>query len=807
MTEGGAPQPDWIPERSLRRLNPGLIDDPAVIRNLLSRVKEAGLELRRGTNRAAVPEKASIVALADDRFLASLRNFETRNRRQVFLNFVLDGVRYFFAAKMIAKSRDHLELEFPRAIYRAERRDRPRELSTRPLTVLVDEQGEVLARQTDRSDDGIGLVFESGVALSPGQSVQLRDVEPGVKGSSFAEVRHVAERDVSGRWRRVGLLLTPDRRDEAFTWIAVPRFSHVQSRSEPAEQNSRVVAFQDKSGETLRAIVDIVGDPAVAAFAVIPPAWGRTKESTVGLAETLLSTFGEARESLVVVRFDGIRKRGESSNDPGCLPPLSENRHYTFSQGVRDIHSTVDFLEREYGARPGSIYLLTFSIAAVEGRRAIADDPRRRIGGWVSIVGAPDPQSMIRVVSGGVDYFAGAAHGLSFGQQYIQGLLLDVDHATADAIASRLAFLADARRDMSTIDVPVTWIAGSDDAWTSLERVQHMMSVGDTSRRRLLKVSTGHQLRSSDEAMETFALVAVEFGRMALGRRVEPIWPNRRELRRKRLTERARLKQREVDLQRFWRDYVVGREHDVGIEIVSSTEAFRSFMRTQIRCLELRGGEEVLDLGSGAGAFPVELGDTPDLGQMSVVAVDFVVEGLRRARKRVREGHCGAHSYNYVQANLQVHEAGASLPFASGSADAVLASLVINYLGDPSGFLREVARVLRPGGNAVISGMKPDADISKICVAGVTELRSGSARAVWTHEEMPSLDGPLQEFISSGARLLDLEEDGKFTFWPQDEFLSLVPRDLFKVSSVVLGYGDPPQALILVLERTRALSG
>lgn len=797
-----APQPDWIPEGSLRRLNPALIESAGEIRSLLARAKAAGVELRRGTNRAAYPEVAKILSVRQDDFVVSLSNFEDTRREQVFLNADVDGVRYFFACRLLSRSTNRLVLRIPRIVYRWERRDRQRKPTRCAVRIQLTDGRVISALQTNRSDDGLGLELAQGVDLSKGQSVRVFGQAPG-DGHEFAEVRHLADRDRSGKWRRVGLLLTHGPRNP-IPDVNAPSGPVVSPRRQPVVVvESRSVAFENHRGETIRAIVDSVGDPQSAVFAVIPPAWGRTKESTLALSETVLATFAAAGESAVVVRFDGIRKRGQSFNEPDCLPPISENRRYTFSQGVRDIEATLEFLESEYRTRPGSIFLVTLSIAAVEGRRAIALDEGRRIGGWISIVGAVDPQSMIRVVSGGVDYFAGAADGLRFGQQYIQGLLLDVDGATRDAIDSGLAFLADARRDMARIQVPTTWIAGRDDAWTDLERVRDIMSIGDISRRRLLHVATGHQLRTSEEAMRTFALVAEELSELAIGRRLQAVRPDREELRQKRAAERRRLGVDEIDLKAFWRDYLVGRQHDLGIEIVCSTRAFRSFMRAQLECLALRAGDRVLDVGSGAGALPVELGEAVGLDGLFVTEADYVIEGLRRARRRIREGAGGGHAYSYVVASAEIGRQRAHLPFADSSMNAVLASLLINYVKNPHALIQELARVLRTGGRAVISGMKPDADVSKICVAGVAELRAGGVRSIWSEDEMASLDGPLQEFISSGARLLDLEERGVFTFRPAAELRALVPRRLFKISAVKLAYGNPPQAIILVLERNR----
>src|SRR5262249_38528400 len=180
--------------------------------------------------------------------------------------------------------------------------------------------------------------------------------------------------------------------------------------------------------------------------------------------------------------------------------PGSEYHRFTFSQGIRDIQATLDFVYESPRFKPSTVVVVTFSAASVDGRRAVAVESSKRIGGWISVVGAPDLQSAMRVVSGGGDFLGGFERGIRFGMQEVQGVTVDIDHAAAGAIEHGLAFLEDGRMDMAAIDVPVSWIYGQFDAWMDLQRVRALMSVGETSKRRLMSVPTGHQLRSSREA-------------------------------------------------------------------------------------------------------------------------------------------------------------------------------------------------------------------------------------------------------------------------------------------------------------------
>jgi len=162
-----------------------------------------------------------------------------------------------------------------------------------------------------------------------------------------------------------------------------------------------------------------------------------------------VETFEKAKESVIVIRYDGVRRRGESYNERECCFPGREHHRFTFSQGVRDIQATLDLLDTP-DFRPSKTVLVTFSAAAIEGRRAVALEPDR-ISGWISVVGAADLQSAMRVVSGGVDYLGGAERGVSFGIQEVQGVSVNMDFAAKDAIANGLAFVEEARQDMAQI--------------------------------------------------------------------------------------------------------------------------------------------------------------------------------------------------------------------------------------------------------------------------------------------------------------------------------------------------------------------
>jgi ubiquinone/menaquinone biosynthesis C-methylase UbiE len=532
---------------------------------------------------------------------------------------------------------------------------------------------------------------------------------------------------------------------------------------------------------------------------VIPPAWGRTKETLLPLAATITAMFDAAGEAVSVVRFDGIRKRGESYNDPSCRRQGAEHHRFTFSQGIRDIHAVVGGLRGLVQFRDSKIILVTFSAASIDGRRAIATDSAG-ISGWVSVVGSADLQSMMRVVSGGVDYVAGVEQGLEFGLQEILGVEVDIGLAGKDALRERIAFLEDACRDLQGLTIPISWIHGRFDAWMDLERARLLLASGDPSNRRLIIVPTGHQLRTSREALEVFQLVAAEIGRMALGREISNRLPGLEDLSARRAAERSRLPRRDVDRRSFWRTYLLGRDGSLGIELMTSARAYRSLMAEQVEALQVKPGDWIADIGSGTGSLLSELSGR-DVRGVRVHELDYIKEALLRARSR---SECAAHGAaiapRYVACDLGGAN-GLCFPYRDGVFDSVLASLFISYVDEPQLVLREIRRVLKPRGRLVMSGLRRDADVSKLFTEAIAEMQRGEGASRLKESGNLDLSRLSRQFLNDATRLMDLEEEGFFEFRDSSEMERLLRDAGFTVTRTWRSFGDPPQAVAVVARR------
>ena len=97
----------------------------------------------------------------------------------------------------------------------------------------------------------------------------------------------------------------------------------------------------------------------------------------------------------------------------------------------------------------------------------------------------------------------------------------------------------------------------------------------------------------------------------------------------------------------------------------------------------VRAGQAALDVGSGPGALTTGL--VGALGADHVVAVDPSAPFVAANRQR--------------NPGVEVHQGSAEeLPFDSERFDVALAQLVVHFMSDPVAGLREMARVVRPGG-------------------------------------------------------------------------------------------------------------
>jgi SAM-dependent methyltransferase len=157
------------------------------------------------------------------------------------------------------------------------------------------------------------------------------------------------------------------------------------------------------------------------------------------------------------------------------------------------------------------------------------------------------------------------------------------------------------------------------------------------------------------------------------------------------------------------------------------------------------GVERIADLGSGAGIVACLVALL--LPEASVVGVDASAESTARATKY-------ATSENITNASFTTARA-EELPFDDESLDLVYSDQLLQYTDEPR-VLREITRVLRPGGRAVV--IVPNAaNVVFAATALVAGDRHGSRR-LYTRRRLRALAG--------GAGLRVLAWDGYLPAYP-----------------------------------------
>jgi SAM-dependent methyltransferase len=153
----------------------------------------------------------------------------------------------------------------------------------------------------------------------------------------------------------------------------------------------------------------------------------------------------------------------------------------------------------------------------------------------------------------------------------------------------------------------------------------------------------------------------------------------------------------------------------------ASTPIIQNAMSLAADAMRIHPGDRVLDVGCGAGVFLPKLAEAVGASG-SVVALDNVAEFLDQARALVAADGLSSR-VEFVLGDAR------RLPFPDSSFVACHTERVLIHLDDPGGCLREMRRIVRPGGWIVcvepdLDGMRidlGDAELAHLIVAGFTE--------------------------------------------------------------------------------------
>jgi ubiquinone/menaquinone biosynthesis C-methylase UbiE len=137
------------------------------------------------------------------------------------------------------------------------------------------------------------------------------------------------------------------------------------------------------------------------------------------------------------------------------------------------------------------------------------------------------------------------------------------------------------------------------------------------------------------------------------------------------------------------------------------------------RLLELvaiQPGERILDVGTGAGLLPFHLLRGGGRGAR-IVAVDISTGMVETARRKARDAGIPDALLRFEQMDAE------QLAFEEASFDVVVSAFALTHVPHPHVALREMARVLRPGGRLGIAvGSRPPLLSADLLVHGAREV-------------------------------------------------------------------------------------
>lgn len=132
-------------------------------------------------------------------------------------------------------------------------------------------------------------------------------------------------------------------------------------------------------------------------------------------------------------------------------------------------------------------------------------------------------------------------------------------------------------------------------------------------------------------------------------------------------------------------------EWSQAVEKFNQSEGARFRRQRILAALDAKPGQSVLDVGSGPGHQILEISSVVgDRGH--VCGVDPAEDGVKIARQRCS----GTGNIEFQIGSVF------DLPFENDTFDAAMSSQVFEYLDDVAGALREMYRVIRPGGRVLI---------------------------------------------------------------------------------------------------------
>ncbi len=557
----------------------------------------------------------------------------------------------------------------------------------------------------------------------------------------------------------------------------------------PVSIRSELVFYPGRTGGKIAAYIDRAAQPSSGGerFVVMSPKYGETKKNNLQLAYFL------AANGFTVLRFDFTCHFGESEGNM---------LDFTLPAGVEDTLATFDYLERRFQVKNAT--LLASSLSALMAFKAAAIDPR--IDHLVTYVGVVDfTYTMEKVYQ--EDLFGGHIAGKQYGVLDVLGHEVQMDRFLGTAVEHRMHNLAGTQEAMARIKCPVSMFPAEHDTWVRMEDVGAV--AGAAERARIYPIEGAmHEVNENQAAADksTRMLIAVcrehSFGDPCTPEQVRV--PDKKAVFAQNKIERDRLRRaRPVKEQEdaFWGKYLEK------YRVMEKMDDYQQYLDLVGELLgRFNDGEVVLDAGCGNGLFGVWVVRELLEKQATKFEVPPLYFGMDLTDSGLSDA-LGKHAATKVGlAALPVRQAGSidllysrvDLDFfgstemdpaeivqlGDGCFDKIACSLLLSYLKSPDRLLKQLHRVMRPGGRIVISSMKPFCDLSAI-YRDFVEQRAAN-------RDIESA----RELLRAAGAIKVKQEQGYYAFFSGEELTDMLTRAGFREAQWFISLGN--QATVAV---------
>ena len=462
---------------------------------------------------------------------------------------------------------------------------------------------------------------------------------------------------------------------------------------------------------------------------VLSPGYGTTQHSYLSVAYALAGT------GLRVLRYDHSRHIGLSDGDPS---------HTAFTSLEDDLDAVLAFAHTHWPESP-----ITLLASDLVGRVALRrEDWQRRLQRLILLNPTLDLRSSLQALHQRdlvQEHLAGTRLGLG----NLLGIPLDIDHFLADAVAAQYTDLEPLYSELSHCSTDVVMLTPGESTWDSSfpESPSSVLNeamdrLGPRARRIRLSLPaapTGGFAPAVLSANSRQLALLCQVGRTPQESAIAPTPALARITSTRARVEADRLRIKyslgRAGRERLWNTY-----SDL-TRTLDELPAHWHAMDQMYQLLQpLNGNGRLLDVGCGLHSFARLLlfnlsyrlhAQTWHPGEpLRYVGVDFSPSALDRAKEatgtaiqQVAKLFSGRISgTSPVDRQWTLSRSVDALPFADHSFDRIVAPLALSFAQSPLHALRELFRVLKPGGRLVVSAFTPSADVARLYRASLPEL-------------------------------------------------------------------------------------